>query len=105
MRRQHDQDFLIRDLFADVRRQILPKWNLRNAGYPIQVLRGVALDQAAENADLAVLEANIVFDLALADDGLLDAADGALAGNRGNVHGELHADVAVRVHARGYVDI
>ena len=46
-----------------------------------------------------------MFDLALADDGLADAADIGLAGDRRNVHGNLQRDFAVGVHVRRDVDV
>ena len=74
-------------------------------GDAVQILRSVALDQAAQDAHFAVLQSNVVLDFVLADDRLLDSADVARAGNLRDVDGQLHADVAVRMHPRRDVDI
>ena len=69
------------------------------------ILRSVAFDQPAQHAHFAIFQPDIVLDFALADDRLLDSADVASSGDLRNVDGQLHADFAVRMHARRHVDI
>src|ERR1019366_584012 len=54
---------------------------------------------------LALLQANLMFDLALTDDGLADATDIRLARDRRNVHRNLQRDFAIRMYMRCDVDI
>src|SRR5208282_2517750 len=55
--------------------------------------------------DLAFLQPHVVFDLALADDGLVDSAQVDFAGDRGNIDHDLQTDFTVQVNARRNVNV
>ena len=75
------------------------------AGPAVDAFRICTLDQAAKNIDFAFFQANIVLDGSRADHGLRDAAYVRIAGVRRNLDAQLKADLVVRMHARGDVDV
>src|SRR5208283_3849877 len=60
---------------------------------------------AAEDVDFAFLHADLGFYLALADDGLADAADVLVGVHVRDVHGQLERDLVQPVHVRCDVDV
>src|SRR5712692_6358261 len=81
------------------RKKIVEEGDVSEAGPTGSGLCIGALHQAPEHADFAIFQPHVVFDLPLADDGLLDAADVYLPGDRGNLDRDLHAHFTVQVHA------
>src|SRR4029077_5477445 len=61
------------------------------------------LDQSAKDIYFAVLEPNVMFDAALADNPLVDHANICGSSLRGDHHVDFQADFAVWVNARGDV--
>jgi hypothetical protein len=60
--------------------------NLRQAGDTAQLLGLLIFHDAADEVGFTVAQANFMFDFALADDGLADAADVLLACHSRHVH-------------------
>src|ERR1700728_493802 len=104
---RHDgkDDFVLRVILRGLAEEIAENRNLRESGDAGQRLGLLIFHDAAEQVGFAVFQADFMLDLALADDGLADAADVLLASDSGNVHGNLQRDFAVGVDARRDVDV
>ena len=76
---------------------------LDRPGMPVICLGVLLVDQAAQEVDLALVHADVVRDLALSDDGLVDAAQIDAAGDVGDIDIHVHGDVAVIVDPGGDV--
>ena len=74
---------------------------LASPGMPVMRLGLLVFGEAAQKLHRALGHADIVRDLALADDRLVDAAQVDVAGHAGNVQVDVQGDIAVIVHARG----
>src|SRR5258705_3822976 len=83
--------------------QVPKQWDVRESRPAVQRFGVDALEEAAENTGFAFFQANVVLNFALADDGLLDAADGSGSGDRRDFYGDLETDLVVGMDARGYV--
>ena len=62
-------------LGVGLREQIFKNRNLRQSGNPSQRLGLLIFHDAAQQVDLAILQPNLVLNLALPDHGLADAAN------------------------------
>ncbi len=69
-----------------VREEISQQRDFREAGPTFQSLAIGPLDQAPYNVDLAFLQSDVIFDDALADYRLRNAADAHVASMRGDFH-------------------
>src|ERR1700690_2712795 len=82
-------DFVFGGVLRGLPEEILEDWNLRQAGNSAELPGLLVFHDSAEQAGLAVFQADLMLDFALADDGLADAADVGLAGDGRNVHRDL----------------
>src|SRR5580704_771890 len=105
MRHDSEDDFIFRMILRGLTKEILEDRNLRQSRNAGQRLGLLVFHDAAEQVGFAVFQADFMLDLALADDGLADAADVLLASDSGDVHRNLQRDFAVGVDARRDVDV
>src|ERR1700688_2954219 len=85
--------------------EVLEDGNLCQSRNSSQRFRLLIFHDSAQQIGLAVLQANLMLDLALPDDGLADAANVRLSGDRRNIHRNLQRDLSIRMHMRSNVDI
>src|SRR3989304_414106 len=104
-RDEHDEDFVFELLLALGGEEVPQEGDLAEAGPAADGGALGVLDDAAEDVHLALAQADVVLDGALAEDGLLDAADADPAGDRADLALPFQGDLAVRVHARGDVHV
>src|SRR5258708_27904525 len=88
-----------------VGKKVAEERQLGESGPSVDGVRVGALDQPAEDVDLAILQTDIMLDAALTDDRLVDSADVLRSGHRGNHHVHLHADLMIRMDARRHIHI
>src|SRR5947199_391837 len=91
-RRQHDQHFILLVVCFIVRKQVAKQRKLREARPAFQCLAVGPLDQAAEYADFAFLQANVILDDALADDRLRNTTNRLIARMRRDFHFQFQSD-------------
>ena len=75
MRNQRKYNFLLVVIARVGSEEIFQEWNLRQQGHATKGLGLAVFEQPAQQVDFAFLQADFMFDLALPDDGLADAAD------------------------------
>ena len=105
MRLQHNQNFVFGNGVADVGKQVTQQRNLRKTGNPAHGFDLLLLEDPSQNVDFPLLETNIMFDHPLPDNGLLDAADIHLLGDRRNFDPHFQGNFAVLVDLGGDVQV
>src|SRR3984885_8077297 len=105
MRRQNDEGLILLNLVAVVREKISEQRKLGKTGDSVDDFRLRALDQPSQHAHFAILESYIVLDFFAADNGLVDSSDAVGARNLRDLDRQLHADIAIGMHAWRYLDI
>ena len=98
MRNNGEDDFIFRVILGRLAKEVFQYRNLGQAGDSAELLGLLIFHNAAQQVGLAVLQTDFMFDLALSNDGLADAADVLLAGDGGNVHRDLQSDFAAGVN-------
>ena len=105
VRNQGKDNFVFLVLDVALRKQIFQDGDLGQSWNTAQRSNVLIFQNSAEDIYFAFLEANFVFDLALANDRLADPADIRLPGHRGNIHRDFQSDFAAGVHLGGDIDI
>ena len=105
MRHDGEDDLVLGMILRGLAEQVLQNGNLRQARYPAQRFRLLVFHDSAQQVSFAIFQADLMFDFALTNDGLADAADVLLSGNSGNVHQDLESDFAIGMHMRRDIDI
>ena len=103
MRDHYDQNLGVFVLRGVVRAEISKDRYVGDPRQPADVFRLRPFNQTAENIDLAIHQADVVFDFFGADHRLIDAANTLRARHRGDFHRQLHADLVIGVDARRHV--
>src|SRR5262249_55709408 len=88
-----------------LREQVLQDWNLRQSRDSTQRARLLVFQDAAHQVDFAFAQADFMFDLALSNDWLVDAADVGGGCNRRYVQRYFQRDLAALMHLRCDIDI
>ena len=105
MRHDGKDNLIFGMILGGLPEQVFQDRNLGQARNAAQRLCLLVFHDSAQQVGFAVFEADFVFDLALPDDGLADAANVLLACDRGNIHQNLESDFAIGMNVRSDVDV
>ena len=93
---KHNLVFLVLDVALG--KEVFQNRNLRQPWDAVQRADVLVLQNSAQDIHFAFLQADFMFNLALADHRLADAANVRLPGHRGNIHQDLQRDFAAGMH-------
>src|ERR1035438_9961779 len=105
VRNQDENDFVVADLFFLLGEEILEKRNGRQPWNSRQRLGLSVFKDTAHDVNFAFPQANLLFDLALPDHRLRNAADVLVSVNRRDIHGDFQGHLVEPVHTRCNVDV
>ena len=105
MGNQYKHHFVLGVIDLFTAKDVLQHRNLAQTGNTGEALLILILKNTAQQVHFAFAQANLMIDLALADDRLIDSSDGDGVRLRGDVHRHLQRDIAVQVHSRLNINV